>query len=217
MHALKNIFKEILMRNKKNIHMLSLLLIALIVFNYTTASAATDTNYSIDNAANYAEKWALGYNTSQYYKADYDCTNYVSQCLAAGGKKISSTLPSYTNTNYWRPHSATWENANYFKKYWKNNVESIGKDISSFSSDKKYSYATTIYNAIYRGDVVQYGYDSDDMKHSQICYAYGKSSTGYSTLIMAQHTINKKDIALHDYIQQTGYTYIRYYNMKNKL
>lgn len=81
--------------------------------------AGNDSNYSRIDAANYAEKWALSYNTNKYYDAGLDCTNFVSQCLVAGGKKKSSTLPSYDNIDYWRPHSATWENANYFKKYWK--------------------------------------------------------------------------------------------------
>ena len=35
----------------------------------------------------YAEKWYNGYNTKQYYKAGKDCTNFVSQCMVAGGKK----------------------------------------------------------------------------------------------------------------------------------
>ena len=27
-----------------------------------------------------------GYNTSKYYKANFDCTNFASQCLEAGEK-----------------------------------------------------------------------------------------------------------------------------------
>lgn len=193
------------------------IVISMCVFNSVNVSAATDSNYSRENAASYADKWALSYNTKKYYQADLDCTNFVSQCLEAGGKKKSSKLPSYTDTNYWRPHSATWESANYFKKYWKNKVNSTGKNITNLSKTQKNSFATKMYDALYRGDVVQYGYGSDDMRHSQICYAYGKSSSGYSTLIMAQHTSNLKNLALHDYLQQTGYTYVRYYKMKEKL
>ena len=194
-----------------------LLFASMFACNVIEASAATDTNYSGYAAAKYAEKWAESYNTDKYYKASQDCTNFVSQCLAAGGKKISSSLPSYEDTNYWRPHSATWENANYFKKYWKNRVESTGKRIASLTKSEKNSFATQIYNSLYRGDVVQYGNSSDDIGHSQICYSYGNSSSGFATLIMAQHTSNKKDIALHDYIQQTGYAYVRYYKMSTKL
>ena len=43
--------------------------------------------YSGNDAMKYAEKWYNGYNTKQYYKAGKDCTNFVSQCMVAGGKK----------------------------------------------------------------------------------------------------------------------------------
>ena len=178
--------------------------------------AAMDANYSREDAKNYAEKWALKYNTKKYYNAGLDCTNFVSQCLVAGGKKVSSNLPSYSDTNYWRPHSATWENANYFKKYWIKKVQSKGKDISSLSKSELNTYSSDVFNELYIGDVVQYGYGSDDMCHSQICHGYGVSSSGFSTLLMAQHTDNKKNIALHDYIQSTYYSYVRYYKMKEK-
>lgn len=186
----------------------------LLLFGSITAYASTDKKYDGNKSAAYAEKWALKYNTQQYYNASLDCTNFVSQCLVAGGKTISSTLPSYADTNYWRPHSATWENANYFKKYWKSRVASSGKSLSGLLTTEKYSYSTKLYNKLKKGDVIQYGYGTDDMRHSQICYAYGHSSAGYATLIMAQHTDNRKDIALLDYMAGTGYTYVRSYQMK---
>lgn len=91
---------------------------------------------------------------------------------------------------------------------------SAGKNISSLNRNGKDNFSSKLYSELFRGDVVQYGYGSDDMRHSQICHAYGTSSTGYSTLLMAQHTDNRKNIALHDYVQSTYYSYIRYYKMK---
>lgn len=205
------------MFKKKSLYVVLLgLMLNMCVISGGRVKAATDSNYSRADAANYAAKWALSYNTKKYYKASLDCTNFVSQCLAAGGKKVSTKLPSYTDTNYWKPHSATWENANYFKKYWTQKVVSKGKSISGLSKSQKNAYASSIYDNIYMGDVVQYGTGTDSMKHSQICYAYGRSSSGYATLLMAQHTGNQKGISLHDYLQTTGYTYVRYYKMKEK-
>lgn len=45
--------------------------------------------YNRNNAATYAKKHAKNYNPS-YDKFDADCTNFVSQCVAAGGvpKKV---------------------------------------------------------------------------------------------------------------------------------
>ena len=128
--------------------------------------------------------------------------------------EICVNIVTSDNIDYWRPHSATWENANYFKKYWIKKVVSAGKNISSLNRTGKDSFSSKLYSELFRGDVVQYGYGSDDMCHSQICHEYGTSSTGYNTLLMAQHTDNRKNIALHDYIQSTYYTYIRYYKMK---
>ena len=187
-------------------------LILAMVANNTVYAGSKDSNYNRGRAAEYAKNWATKINTKQYYNAGFDCTNFVSQCLKEGGKKSSTKLPSYTNENYWRPHSATWENANYFKRYWKKKVVSKGKNISKLTDSQKANFSSQIYNELYRGDVVQYGYSADDMRHSQICYSYG-----IGTLIMAQHSDFRKDIKLNDYIKATFYTYVRYYKMADLL
>lgn len=176
-------------------------------------SAATDSNYIGSKAATYAGNWYNGYNTTEYYKADLDCTNFVSQCLEKGGKKRSTKLPSYTDINYWRPHSATWESANYFKKYWVTQVKSAGKSISGMTKSEKSQYALDVISKITVGDVVQYGVGSDAMRHSQIVYKSRTISYGGKVWDMAQHTSPSKTINLHDYIRDTGYTYVRYYDM----
>lgn len=177
-----------------------------------------DNAYEGDKAASYAAKWATSYNTTKYYKASLDCTNFVSQCLETGGKTRSSSLPSYNSTNHWRPHSATWENANYFKKYWTKKVVSASKDITGLSKYAKKTFATKVYKRLYTGDIVQYGYGTDSMKHSQIVHDYGTYYDDYYnnsclTLKMAQHTGGRKNIDIHEYIRNTDYTFIRYYSM----
>lgn len=117
---------------------------------------------------------------------------------------------------YWRPHSATWENATYFKKYWSKRVVCAGKEISSLNDKQKNAYASLIYKMIEPGDVVQYGYSSNEIKRSQVSYDKGKSSKGFDTLLMAQHTSNMLGIMLHDYISTTNYSYVVYYNMGKK-
>lgn len=100
--------------------------------------------YNGSVASSYATKWAKSYNTSKYYKASLDCTNFVSQCLETGGKIRSSSLPSYESTSHWRPHSATWENATYFKKYWKPRAQAIwGRNIESFTQAQRKALSTS--------------------------------------------------------------------------
>ena len=181
------------------------------------AEYTNDKNWNRANAAAYANKWALKYNTKEYYKANYDCTNFVSQCLEKGGKKRSSTLPDYYSTKHWRPHSATWENANYFRKYWRAKVANTGKNIKNLSKKEKLAYADKMYNKLYNGDVIQWGYSKTDTSHSQIVWGYDyDSKTSSDTLKLAQHTYNTRDLIIHDYITTTNYTYVRYYQMINK-
>ncbi len=188
----------------------------MLVSLHTVGAATIDKNYSKSSAAYYAKMWAKGYNTAGYYKSNLDCTNFASQCIEQGGKRRSSKLPSYEDVRYWRPHSATWENATYFKKYWSKRVVCAGKEISSLNDKQKNAYASLIYKMIEPGDVVQYGYSSDEIKHSQVSYDKGKSSKGFDTLLMAQHTSNMLGIMLHDYISTTNYSYVVYYNMGKK-
>lgn len=200
---------------------LSVVLFVNFCFSLNIYAAGTgytnDKNWNRANAATYANRWALKYNTKEYYKANYDCTNFVSQCLEKGGKKRSSTLPNYYSTKHWRPHSATWENANYFRKYWGVKVDNTGKNITNLSKKEKLVYADKMYNKLYNGDVIQWGYSKTDTAHSQIVWGYGyDSKTSSNTLKLAQHTTNRGDILLHDYISTTLYTYVRYYQMIRK-
>ena len=172
--------------------------------------ATTVMAYERWDASAYALEWHDSYNTAEYYKANLDCTNFVSQCLEAGGMKRSSSLPSYGSTKHWRPHSYTWENATGFRKYWKEQATYYDYDkITSSNVKSLNSYITKKINV---GDVVQYGNSSTDIKHSQIVYNVGKLS-GINTLVLAQHTSGRKNIALIDYLKATSYKYVHYYRL----
>ena len=126
---------------------------------------------------------------------------------------MSTSLPSYDSPNHWKPHSATWENAQAFKTYWKKKVTALGKNIGTLSTEEIYAYADRVYKRLEKGDVIQYGHSINDTKHSQICHKKGKDSEGNKTLLMAQHTGNEKNIALHSYLKNTYYSYVTYYRM----
>lgn len=81
--------------------------IAIGVIHINVAYAST---YNNTNAVNYAEEWALSYNTPKYQAFSEDCTNFVSQCIRAGGIEYmwygdrTSYLPwwhiLYTSSSY---------------------------------------------------------------------------------------------------------------------
>jgi len=72
-------------------------------------------NYSGINAANYATKYALNPNPAYKYFSIYgniggDCTNFISQCLIAGGAKMAyNSQPWWYNGKAW---SLSWSVAN---------------------------------------------------------------------------------------------------------
>lgn len=120
---------------------------------------STTKKYNIDKTIDYALTHALNYNNS-YKNFDGiggDCTNFVSQCLHAGGLPLSST---------WKPYKDSWINVNLLRNYLIYNslgVESstinddiIGSTIQFYNSElKRYSHSGIITSKLSNGD---YGY-----------------------------------------------------------
>lgn len=71
----------------------------------TERVASTSTRgYSGSAAATYAHRYALNYNTEAYPTYTADCTNFVSQCLKAGGLNMNGTNSQtgvYQSTARW--------------------------------------------------------------------------------------------------------------------
>lgn len=68
------------------------------------------TNFNRELAAAYAQKYALNYNPEykDFSDSGGDCTNFVSQCLAAGGLKKTST---------WKPYTNAWNYVQHLRDY----------------------------------------------------------------------------------------------------
>lgn len=92
--------------------------------------------YSLDTAAQieYARRWALSRNPA-YYDFDSlggDCTNFVSQCICAGG-----AVMNYTRDLGWyyispRDRAAAWSGVEYFYRFVTQNtgVGPFGEQVS---------------------------------------------------------------------------------------
>lgn len=144
--------------------------------------------YSQSNAVNYAYKWTDNYkklrNTSQYgyYSVNgADCTNFVSQCLKAGGMKnrtgsyISSSSWYYNNT---KP-SHTWGGAHNFYNHWRNRA-GVASSVSNLRG----------------GDVVSADFDKDgDIDHSAIITKNTATSTSNtaSHKYLTQHSTDREE------------------------
>lgn len=129
-------------------------------------SAEANAAYSDSKAVAYARKWALSYNplyNSHAIKGD--CTNFVSQCVIAGGKSMKKPSPvpigiKSTTTHWYSIRYEEWHTNNYvyrwnestsfirvtdFFTYWKNNGISTAY----------YSTKNAAQNGAAIGDVVQ--------------------------------------------------------------
>ena len=105
--------------------------------------------YPLDTAAQieYARRWALSRNPA-YYDFDSlggDCTNFVSQCIYAGG-----AVMNYTRDLGWyyispRDRAAAWSGVEYFYRFVTQNT-----GVGPFGKQVSISQART-------GDVVQLG------------------------------------------------------------
>lgn len=114
-----------------NKRIISFVLSIMIILTVPVAVFAdTNTNYIRNNAAWYAYNYYYYPNTADYYlainpdRSANDCTNFVSQCLAYGGMAMKNYGGSYSSLSSWYGGSgggsATWENADNFRKHWAN-------------------------------------------------------------------------------------------------
>lgn len=150
----------------------------------------SDTNYTINDAVDYANTYYSNYNISYPNWSSYggDCANFVSQSLYAGGKSMvgtpgtSSSAQDFSNwfstgsSNNTKNVSSTWRGADAFKHYWKANALSY-KTFTSFSS------STTSY--AYRGDAVSLLTSNGRAYHTLIIVGYDSGD-----LVYAAHTGN---------------------------
>lgn len=76
-------------------------------------------NYNREKASAYAQKWALRYNPEFYHFAGIggDCTNFISQCLLAGGCPMvyDKIYGWFYISSYNR--SASWTSVKYLQKF----------------------------------------------------------------------------------------------------
>jgi hypothetical protein len=156
-----------------------------------------DIVYSRDAAVSYALKYALNPNPQYKYFATHndgggDCSNFVSQCLSAGGAPMSYDSPNpwwYKNTtsnssrDSW---SISWSVANSL--YWclktrgKLNISGLkGIEISDM-------------DMLEPGDVIQYENFNGIIYHSAIITAFTYEK-GSKFPLISQHSFDAKNIS----------------------
>lgn len=100
-------------------------------------------------AVKYAERWWNSYNPA-YKTFDVDCTNYISQCLRAGGAPMRG-MPNRSNGWWYQGNnwSFSWAVAHSMRWYLSGSTEGLqGKEVESASD-------------LYPGDVICYDFQGD--------------------------------------------------------
>lgn len=161
-------------------------------------SAEANAAYSDSKAVAYAKKWAKSRNSLYRNHGSADCTNFVSQCVKAGGKSMKKPSPvptgiKSTTTHWYSIRYEEWHTNNYvyrwnestsfirvtdFFTYWKNNGISTAY----------YSSKNAAQNGAVIGDVVQLKNGSGKWFHSIIITGGKKGALTY-----CGHSINRLD------------------------
>lgn len=165
-------------------------------------SKTVKSTYNTRDAVLYAFRYATSPNKDYYDFTNNggDCTNFVSQCLYAGGIKqhigtaLTDTCWFYKTS---KNRSSSWTGAKQFKNYITNSKSKINMVPTNFSN-------------VFTGDVIQLVNKSGVPYHT--LFVNGISYTdGKKDVLVCAHTANRRNVALSVYY---GNSTKKYYHIK---
>ncbi len=160
--------------------------IAPVVSSTLAYSSASSTRYALDYALNPNPNYA------DFTNLGGDCTNFISQCLYAGGKSMhygtaySGSCWYYTTSTN---RSSTWTGASQFRNY-------------VTSGNSQLNMSTSNWNNVVNGDIIQL-MSSGSAYHSLIITGVAYSSYGRSDILVCAHTTNRRHVSLSAYYSGT--------------
>lgn len=146
--------------------------------------------YDRRKAVQYAEKWWNSYNPA-YHQFEVDCTNYISQCVRAGGAPMRG-YPNRGN-GWWMQNNSwsySWAVANAFPRYLEASKQGLRAKVVGDVSQLKL------------GDVICYDFEGDG-KYNHTTIVTAKDGNG-EPLVNA-HTYNSR-MRYWAYEDSTAYT-----------
>ncbi|MBH5319952.1 amidase domain-containing protein [Paenibacillus sp. GSMTC-2017] len=159
----------------------------------------TPYTYNGTKAAEYASKYAINNNSSQYYTFGNDCTNFASQALFAGGIPMrKDTGPHESRPNWWIQfydagqflYAVPWVNANEFY-------------LTIRGTNTIDGYEASTPQALYLGDIISYDKGNDlNMDHTAVVTSFVNTPTQHTPRV-SYHTTNRKDVSWDYFILNT--------------
>ncbi|MCI5852604.1 MAG: amidase domain-containing protein [Clostridiales bacterium] len=206
------------MRNGRYTSIVSIIIGAILLVTIFIPSTSYATEYSVNKSVAYAQKWAKNYNDKQYKRINDDCTNFVSQCVVAGGKrfvapsKVDVTFYEWLKGYKYTNASNMWYHKKYpIKKF------GISKDIYCYSTS--FTFVDSFYNywKKQKGCCVYEGYSGckkgskfqKDIKKGDIIQMYDKNEGWHHSMIVTSGKMGIGIIA-HIQMQRKISLYINY-------
>lgn len=161
--------------------------------------------YDRDAAVQYALAYALNPNPSYVYFEGNDCTNFISQCLRAGGAKndFNNTHPWWYNSGQ---TSICWAVAASLFWYIRTRSDRnlFGIKAQTFYINDYDTYASKIEGRVVLGDLIQYRNTKGIIQHSTIITAFDKKGEP----LVSQHTRNGKNLTWRKHFPQIIFHHI---------
>jgi hypothetical protein len=168
--------------------------------------------YDRKNVVNYALNYGKHPNPSYTYFHGNDCTNFVSQCLHAGGVQnhFHPTHPWWYKNG---KASICWSVAAslywYIKICTEQNDFGIKAQTISIKGDTNYN--SSISEVLEVGDLIQYRNDENRIQHTAIISGFSLGSYGLEPLI-CQHTFEAVNIPWKKGFKETIFHHIQSIN-----
>ena len=152
--------------------------------------------YQRQDAWRYAMRYGINPNPNYIYFEDDDCTNFVSQCLRAGGAQNH-----YHPTHPWwyldGKMSLSWSVASSLYWYIRVSTEEDESGIraQTFFQSTSRPLKQDILDAIQPADLIQYRDAGGVVRHSSIITGFGYDDNGEFGPLVTQHTSNAVNIS----------------------
>lgn len=162
----------------------------------TVSQTANAASYSVSAASKYALDHALNPSSSYHYYEGLDCTNFISQCLKAGGIKQHTGTAYSGNCWFYKTstnRSSSWTGAKEFRNY-----------VTGASS--KINMPSSSWEKVDNGDIIQL-MRNGSAYHSLIITGVPQTTYGRSDLLVCAHSTNRRHVSLQYYYSGTTKTY----------
>jgi hypothetical protein len=157
-----------------------------------------ETKYDREAAVAYAKEWAYRRNPRYYDFSEIggDCTNFVSQCLYAGGSAMNP-VPTFGWYYYSSQNRApAWTSVRYLYQFLTSN-RGIGPYAEQVSAEK-----------LLIGDLVQIRFlGAEDFGHTPIIVAIA-GEPSLENILVAAHSIDTDDRPLSSYLGVAEYRFL---------